>query len=949
MNRVRIVITLIILKLIFAISSNAQEQVYIIDSLDNGLKIYLVPQDKDSKEKIEIRLVMPVGSIHEGVNTPTGVAHFLEHIAFDGTKHFPKNAITKYIESIGSSFGTGINAYTGYDRTVFFLSLPQTDISVLDTSLLIASDWLGDISFDNDAIKKERNIILEELRRSEEPDSFYKSKIGKGIHLNRNPIGTYRDIKRINKKHLTKYYNQYYHTDIASLIISSKYPSELILRKVKDIFSSKKKKNISKPNNQSLVYKGKTIQSEVDTILPEYSLDILFPHRYQSQNNENDIIQIIYRKLINKYLYSVLSKDNDISISNDWYLSDTYHLVISLKDKDKQRLFDKANDLSFRINTIKNDGIKFIPIDWLEQNINSVLEEIQIVEKDYPSEAKIDYLIDNIILNDFLLLDIAQKERIKSLSKNISISGIDSILRNILTANEYPVLNYLSKTKITAKDKKNLSLISDNFNKSKKTLALFSNFEVNNNDEEQTYSDSQIDELFSRAENLVNKKYSFSKDNDLCAKEYKYYPNLDIHHYLYKNNVELIIKHIDSKDDFTSMYISGEGGIDRISDTDYNRLEGLPAFLDMGTIEGLSAEEYNNLMLSAEISLSTTMTNFRHGYIAKIHNANLDNLFRFTKLKMLASEIPLKELNEYKDEQIKLIKSTKEESLLDKMMKRSSSFDMDKAKDDFLLRIAHPSKTKADSIDISLIDKSDLEDFYHSLYSLPNRKKIVLLSNQSPELILSKFEQYMQFILSIKDFDHNFLLPEDKLVIGSDNAPNEIYSFKDSSNDTTALTVHNIFASEINNTDNKLKDIIALKLIRHILASRTLSELREKSSIVYTPYAFIDYIAYPKFRYIINLENTIDISNMDKLQIKIKEIINDLKSRPIDNSELENIKLSFINNKATALSKTNLSEWVNILTELTSMNISLSDYENYDNILKSISPIDLQKSIQRFL
>ena len=132
--------------------------------LDNGLRYIILPNELP-RHNIEVRMVMNVGSLQEE-NDQRGGAHFLEHSAFIGTKHFSQRGLIDYFERQGMKFGRDINAFTGFDRTIYWLSLPhhsQND-GVLDSTFLAIRDWLCDLSFDDERVKKERGVSVEELR-----------------------------------------------------------------------------------------------------------------------------------------------------------------------------------------------------------------------------------------------------------------------------------------------------------------------------------------------------------------------------------------------------------------------------------------------------------------------------------------------------------------------------------------------------------------------------------------------------------------------------------------------------------------------------------------------------------------------------------------------------------------------------------------------------------------
>jgi zinc protease len=128
----------------------------------NGLKYYIRRNSKP-ENRAELRLVVNAGSVLEA-DDQQGLAHFVEHMAFNGTQNFPKLEIVKFMESIGMRFGPSVNAFTSFDETVYMLTVPTENREVLDRALLVLEDWAQRVSFDPAEIDKERGVIMEEWR-----------------------------------------------------------------------------------------------------------------------------------------------------------------------------------------------------------------------------------------------------------------------------------------------------------------------------------------------------------------------------------------------------------------------------------------------------------------------------------------------------------------------------------------------------------------------------------------------------------------------------------------------------------------------------------------------------------------------------------------------------------------------------------------------------------------
>ena len=130
--------------------------------LDNGLTYYVLPHRKP-EHRAQLWLAVNAGAVLED-DDQRGLAHFVEHMGFNGTKRFPKQALVDVLEKSGVSFGADLNAYTSFDETVYTLTVPTDQPQLLGKAIGVLRDWGGDVSFDPAEVEKERGVVLEEWR-----------------------------------------------------------------------------------------------------------------------------------------------------------------------------------------------------------------------------------------------------------------------------------------------------------------------------------------------------------------------------------------------------------------------------------------------------------------------------------------------------------------------------------------------------------------------------------------------------------------------------------------------------------------------------------------------------------------------------------------------------------------------------------------------------------------
>lgn len=211
-----------------------------IGVLPNGLTYYIRHNEKP-KDRCEFHIAQAVGASLEQDNQ-NGLAHFLEHMAFNGTKHFPDKLLINYFESVGVSFGYNINAYTSLDETVYRLSNVPTRAAVLDSALLVLHDWSSEISLLGEEIDNERGVIREEWRTGADADrrlwrDINKQKYVGSPYAKRDVIGDTAVINNFSYQALRDYYKQWYGPDLQTIVVVGDINVDEMEKKIKDLFS----------------------------------------------------------------------------------------------------------------------------------------------------------------------------------------------------------------------------------------------------------------------------------------------------------------------------------------------------------------------------------------------------------------------------------------------------------------------------------------------------------------------------------------------------------------------------------------------------------------------------------------------------------------------------------------------------------------------------------------
>jgi zinc protease len=212
--------------------------------LENGLEYFIMKNDKP-ENRVSLRMPVKIGSVDES-DVQQGMAHFVEHMCFNGTEDFPKNELINFLEKSGVKFGAHLNAYTSFDETVYMLDLPSDDQNVLETGVQILENWAHKVTFANEDIDDERGVIVEEARLrggvqmrlfDEHKDvSFYNSK-----YENRVPIGDTTLLRKSPHEEFRTFYKKWYRPDLMAVIVVGDIDVDQMESYIKKYFGKIKK------------------------------------------------------------------------------------------------------------------------------------------------------------------------------------------------------------------------------------------------------------------------------------------------------------------------------------------------------------------------------------------------------------------------------------------------------------------------------------------------------------------------------------------------------------------------------------------------------------------------------------------------------------------------------------------------------------------------------------
>ncbi len=281
--------------------------------LKNGMK-YFIRKNAEPLKRAEMRLAVNAGSVLEN-DDQQGLAHFCEHMAFNGTKNFKKSEVVDYLESIGMKFGADLNAYTSFDETVYMLQVPTDKPEFITKGLQILEDWAHNVSFENTEIDKERGVVIEEWRlgkgafdrlgKKTLPIELYQSR-----YADRLPIGKKEILESFKYDAAKSFYKDWYRPDLQAIIIVGDVDLDKMEAMVKKQFSA-----IPVPSNEKARpayglpdFKDTKVAIATDKEMPYNMVSLTYKHAKTGEGTVKDYRESIVRQIFSELISARLKE-----------------------------------------------------------------------------------------------------------------------------------------------------------------------------------------------------------------------------------------------------------------------------------------------------------------------------------------------------------------------------------------------------------------------------------------------------------------------------------------------------------------------------------------------------------------------------------------------------------------------------------------------------------------
>jgi zinc protease len=880
--------------------------------LANGFT-YFIRHNKTPEKRVVFYLVNKVGSVLEKEDQ-RGLAHFLEHMNFNGTTHYPKNELISYLEKSGVTFGADLNAYTNFDETVYQLPLPSDNPELLKNGLQIMRDWAHGALLEPAEIDKERGVILEEKRMRSGYDQRLMEKslpfsLNNSIYSRRIPIGTEQVLTTFKPLQIKSFYDQWYRPDLQALIVVGDVDAAQMEKSVRALFS-----DLRNPVHEQVRLKTsipltgkKQFLSYTDAEAPDSRIMISYKFRSPQLRTASDYRAKMLRSLIDQLLAfrfnelnqraSVPYSQADAGTGNYLADLDVFNFNIILKPQRAESGFKSAFTEMERIGRY---GFTATELNRVEKTYLAGIKAL-MMEKDKNTSANYVEEYVNYFLNQEAAPGIdAEYKMINSYLPGISLAEVNSTMAGFLLLPDLDVILTGPKTASgELPDQATLNTWCDDVK----------------NSNIGPYVENVPVTAFVKDEPLPGRIIDESAANTLNTVIYKL-----------NNGVRLVLKQTDFKNDGVLFYSYKKGGTSVASDKDYRTATNAAALVKAGGVANLTATQLGELLSSKKLAVSPYINELYEGFSGS---------FGAEDMKMALQLIYQYHINPGKDTAVfNNILANAKIAVVNRHNDPEAVFSdtVNAVLGNHSIRRTPPTLQ-----DISGIDQDKALAFYKERFHNVNGETFVFVGNFNRDSLLRYCKTYIGSLPSDTGSAESF--KDLHIIIPPGKAAYIVTKGKEAKSE-----VKLVFSG---NYDYSLGNNLQLQALGAILEFRLLERLRESEGGIYTPDAGATFAKYPSQRYSITVNFTCAPRNTDKLIQATMEEIENLKTKGISALDLEKFKAETLRNNELRV-KTD-GYWLSYLVRQMSNNENLTEASQVVSMVNSLDWDTLQKAAKKYL
>jgi zinc protease len=882
-----------------------------VGKLPNGFTYY-IRKNIEPKNRVTMYLANKVGSILEN-DDQQGLAHFMEHMSFNGTKHFPKNELVSYLQKAGVRFGSDLNAFTGFDQTVYQLPIPTDDPEILKNGFLIMRDWAQDATLDSSEIEKERGVILEEKRLGKSAQQRLQYKylpviFNQSRYSNRLPIGTEEVLKNFTPQTIRSFQADWYRPDLQALIVVGDIDINTTEKTIKDLFSDLK--SPAKPRaridytipltqkNQFFVATDKEFPvTVVQVIIKHPEIKVITTSDYRQS-----IIRSLYNQIIGARMGELSKQANPPFIQGGSSIGgflghlDVASAVVVGKPGELEKGF-KA--VWTEVERAKKFGFTQTELDRAKE---ATLRNIESAYKERDKTKSDNYVREymNLFLNDEASPGIAYEYQFfKDKLPGITLDEVNGVVKKYLVDVNRDII-------IQGPEKDATTLPTE---------------EIVN----KWVSDVQNSEIVAYVDNVSDKPLLAQMPVAGKVIAEKMLGGIEVYELVLSNGVKVVLKPTDFKNDEINFTAFSPGGTSLYNDDEYESAARASSLINYSGVADYNSIQLSKYLTGKKVRVSPYISERTEGISGSAAPKDLETALQLVYLYFTQ---PRKDVEVYKG-----LLMQEKGALANRSNDPPSVFSdtISAVLGNYSVRRTGPSVAKLEKVNINRAFEiykdrfADASDFTFTFVGSFNAEKIKPL-----------LEQYLGALPSTKRIesaiDLGIHVPEGKL-------DKKVYKGQEQKS-TVRLMFSGVY--QYNEDENNLLDALS-----SVLDIKLIERLREDESGVYGVGSRASYSKYPENRYTFSISFGCSPDNVDKL---INSALDEIKK--IRDSGATQVDVEKILAEERRVTEVQLKEngfWLSYLTGQLQNNENPKQILTYLESLKKITPESLKDAANKYL
>lgn len=887
----------------------------LIDTLDNGLTYY-IKENREPQKRAELYLVVKAGSLQETDNQQ-GLAHFTEHMAFNGTKNFPKNELINYLQKAGVRFGADLNAYTGFDQTVYQLPLPTDDDELFESGFKILSDWAGAITFDDTQIESERGIIIEEERqRGKDVNDRFNKKIIPVLlegskYADRIPIGKTEIIQNFDKDTLRAFYNKWYVPHLQGVLAVGDFDKEKIKTYINKYFSNlKSTSTFLKPKEYEI---PENIQPKIKIVTdPEFPysvVSVLYKHPSKTLRTSDDFIDAIKKAAINSMFSARIQEliekgDAPFLNASASYSSfqggignlDAFSIQVVAKEASKIKL--AIEGIMSEVNSMIKFGFKETEWERIKKSfLNSITNSYHEKDK-ISSKVFINQYLNHFLKGEAIISMDYSYEFYNENLESISLDDLNKMIKNWVSESNQIIL-----LKGAEKDKEILP--------SELELKEWVN---NSNKHIVDYVDDIIDEPLLDIENLNGKIISIKEQKSTKSTEITL-----------ENGVRIILKPTDFKNDEILFSGFSLGGVSLSSNNKVAAAKLADNIISSSGVGKFSASQLQKMLSGKTLGVAPYIEMYSEGVKGFSNNNDIETALQLVNLYMTQPRVD--------SIVFKTLKNNYKVAIEGKSSNPISVFQ------DTINYVMKGKGAWAKDIDIENLEEinlKDVEQFYKDRFDDASQFTFIFTGSFEKDSLIPLLVKYLG---SLPSYNEKEKYRDVGIKPLSGKIEKNVYKgLEDKA--TVVLLYHDVFKySE--------KSTLILGALKTTLENNLLERLREKESGVYSPSVSLSLVQIPNPYYLFSISFNCATDRVNELIEATKEEIQNLKNKGLDEDDLLKFKNQKIRQHQLNLRKN--SYWLNYFQSVYIYKKDINQITKFDERIDNLKLNEINKEAIKYL